>query len=45
MDSDFLYRDANMQQRGYTDVDTKLVEKIIKVLRKYSDEDGEVLDV
>ena len=43
--SGFGDRDAYMQQQGSTNVDTKLVEKLIKVLGKYFDEDGEVLAV
>ena len=45
MDSGFGDRDADMQQRGYPNVDTKLVGKKIEVFRKYVDEGGEVLDV
>ena len=45
MDSGFVDRDANMQQRGSRNVDTKPVGKQIEVLRKYFDEDREVLDV
>ena len=35
MDSGFGDRDADIQQRGYPNVDTKLVGKQIKVLREY----------
>ena len=45
MDSVFIDRDANMQQRGSPNVDTKLVGKWMEVLRKYFDEDREVLEV
>ena len=34
-----------MRQRGSPNVDTKLVGKQIKILSKYFDEGGEVLDV
>ena len=39
MDSGFVYRDTDMQHKGYPHVDTKLVGKRIEVLRKYFDED------
>ena len=45
MDSGFGDRDADMQQQGSTNLDTKLVGKRIEVLSKYFDEDGEVLAV
>ena len=45
MDNGFVDQNADMQQRGYPNVDTKLVGKRIKVLSKYFDEDGEVLAV
>ena len=45
MDSGLGDRDADMQQICYPNVDTKLVSKRIEVLRKYFDEDREVLDV
>ena len=45
MDSGFGYRDVDTQQRGYPNIDTKLVSKKIEVLGKYFDEGGEVLAV
>ena len=45
MYSGFGDRDADMQQQGSPNVDTKLVWKWIEVLSKYFDEDGEVLSV
>ena len=45
MDSGFGDRDADMQQRGSPNVDTKLVGKQIEFLSKYFEEDGEVLAV
>ena len=45
MNSGFGDRDANTQQRGYPNVDTKLVSKQIEVLRSYFDEDREILAV
>ena len=45
MDSGFGDRDADMQQLGSPNVDTKLVGKKIEVLRKYFDEDRKVLAV
>ena len=45
MDSGFVDRDADMQQRGSPNVDTKLVGKRIEVLSKYVDNDREVLAV
>ena len=45
MDGGFGYRDADMQQRGSTNVDTKLVGTRIEFLGKCFDEDGEVLAV
>ena len=45
MDSGFGDRDADTQQRGYPNIDTKIVSKTIEVLSKYFDEDGEVLAV
>ena len=45
MDSVFGDWDADMQQRGYPNVETKLMGKRIEVLRKYFDGDREVLAV
>ena len=45
MDSGFGDRDADTQQRGYPNVDTKLVSKKIEFLSKYFDEGGGVLVV
>ena len=45
MDSGFGDQDADTQQRGYPNVDTKPVIKQIEVLSKYFDEGGEVLAV
>ena len=45
MDSGFVYRDTDMQHKGSPNVDTKLVGKRIEVLRKYFDEDREVLAI
>ena len=45
MYSGFGDRDADMQQQGSPNVDTKLVWKQIEVLSKYFDEAGEVLAV
>ena len=45
MDSGFGDREADMQQGGYPNVDTKPVSKQIEVLSKYFDEGGEVLAV
>ena len=39
MDNGFVDQNADMQQRGYPNVDTKLVGKRIKVLIKYFDEE------
>ena len=45
MDSGFRDRDADMQRRGSPNVDTKLVGKLIEVLSKCFDQEGEVLAV
>ena len=45
MDNGFVDRNADMQQRGYPNVETKLMGKRIEVLRKYFDGDREVLAV
>ena len=45
MDSGFGDRDADTQQRGYPNIDTKLVSKQIEFLSKYFDEGGRVLAV
>ena len=39
MDSGFRDRDADMQHRGYLNLDTKLVGQRIEALSKYFDED------
>ena len=45
MDSGFGDRDADTQQRGYSNIDTKLVSKQIEFLSKYFDGGGEILVV
>ena len=45
MDISFGDRDADIQQQGFPNVDPKLVVKLIELLSKYFDEDGEVLAV
>ena len=45
MDSGFGDRDADTQQRGYPNVDTKLVSKQIEFLSKYFYGGGRVLAV
>ena len=45
MDSGFVDRDADMQQQGSPNVDTKLMGKRIEVFSKYFDEDREVIYV
>ena len=45
MDGGFGDQDADMQQQGSPNVDTKTVVKRIEVLRRYFDEDREVLAV
>ena len=44
MDSGFGDQDTDMQQQGSSNVDTKLVGKLIELLSKSFDEGGEVLD-
>ena len=45
MGSCFGDRDSGMQQRGYPNIDTKLVGKLMEVLSKYVDQNRKVLDV